>query len=119
MAAGLLGSEVVFGWCRDPLPNRRLLGIRIAPRFEACSIGDMTLVTRILDATHRGETAAAEELLPLVYDELRRLAAAKMSHEAPGHTLQPTALVHEAWLRVVGPDGKAQFHNRGHFFGAA
>jgi RNA polymerase sigma factor (TIGR02999 family) len=76
-------------------------------------------VTRILEAAQRGEPSAAHELLPLVYDELRRLAAYKMAHEAPGHTLQPTALVHEAWLRLVTPDQQAQFQNRAHFFGAA
>ena len=62
---------------------------------------------------------AAEELLPLVYGELRKLAAHKMAVESPGHTLQPTALVHEAWLRLAGDDGRAQFQNRAHFFGAA
>jgi RNA polymerase sigma factor (TIGR02999 family) len=76
-------------------------------------------LTRILEAAQRGELAAAAELLPLVYDELRRLAAHKMSVEAPGHTLQPTALVHEAWLRLVAPEQQAQFQNRAHFFGAA
>ena len=57
--------------------------------------------------------------MPVVYEELRKLAAQKMAHEAPGQTLQPTALVHEAWLRLVGKDGQAQFKNRAHFFGAA
>jgi len=76
-------------------------------------------VTRILQAAQRGDCKAADELLPLVYQELRRLAAHKMAHEAPGHTLQPTALVHEAWLRLVTPDQQAQFQNRAHFFGAA
>jgi len=76
-------------------------------------------VTRILDAARQGDVKAAEELLPLVYDELRRLAAHKMAAEAPGHTLQPTALVHEAWLRLVTPQQQAQFQNRAHFFGAA
>jgi RNA polymerase sigma factor (TIGR02999 family) len=75
-------------------------------------------VTRILDRAQRGEGKAAEELLPLVYDELRKLAAAKLSDEAPGQTLQPTALVHEAWLRLVG-SGSERWDHRGHFFGAA
>jgi RNA polymerase sigma factor (TIGR02999 family) len=75
--------------------------------------------TRILEAAQRGEPTAASELLPLVYGELRRLAAHKMAQEAPGHTLQPTALVHEAWLRLVTPEQQAQFQNRAHFFGAA
>jgi RNA polymerase sigma factor (TIGR02999 family) len=75
-------------------------------------------VTRILDRVGQGEAKAAEEMLPLVYEELRRLAAHKMAHEAPGQTLQPTALVHEAWLRLVGA-GTDRWVNRGHFFAAA
>lgn len=62
----------------------------------------MSDVTRLLDRLQAGDTAAAEQLLPLVYEDLRRLAAAKMAREKPGHTLQPTALVHEAWLRKAG-----------------
>ena len=75
-------------------------------------------VTRILDSVKTGNPRAAGELLPLVYDELRRIAAARMAHEQPGHTLQPTALVHEAWLRLGG-DEAPSFQNRAHFFGAA
>ncbi len=75
-------------------------------------------VTRILDRVQQGEAKAAEELLPLVYEELRQLATSKMAREAPGQTLQPTALVHEAWLRLVG-DGPQPWNSRGHFFGAA
>ena len=78
----------------------------------------MSEVTRILEAAQQGDPAAADQLLPLVYDELRRLAAAKMSNEAAGHTLQPTALVHEAWLRLVGNENQ-QWNGRAHFFGAA
>jgi RNA polymerase sigma factor (TIGR02999 family) len=78
-------------------------------------MGDVTL---ILQAIEKGEEKASEELLPLVYDELRRLAAARMAKEAAGQTLQPTALVHEAWLRLVG-DGDRSWQNRAHFFGAA
>jgi RNA polymerase sigma factor (TIGR02999 family) len=78
----------------------------------------MSQVTQILQAVEQGDAKAANELLPLVYQELRRLAAYKMSQEASGHTLQPTALVHEAWLRLVG-DEAAKFQNRAHFFGAA
>jgi RNA polymerase sigma factor (TIGR02999 family) len=75
-------------------------------------------VTQILDAVGAGDAQAAEKLLPLVYEELRRLAAARMAKETPGQTLQPTALVHEAWLRLV--QGREQrFENRGHFFAAA
>src|SRR5262245_27640749 len=78
----------------------------------------MSDVTHILEAVHKGEPGAAEELLPLVYQELRRLAAFKMAHELPGQTLQPTALVHEAWLKLGGNDGK-QWKGRTHFFNAA
>jgi len=79
----------------------------------------MSDITRILDQVHNGDPKAAAELLPIVYDELRRVAAARMANGAPGHTLQPTALVHEAWLRLVGKEGEAQFQNRTHFFAAA
>jgi RNA polymerase sigma factor (TIGR02999 family) len=75
-------------------------------------------VTRILESIGHGDPKAADELLPLVYSELRKLAAAKMSNEAPNQTLQPTALVHEAWLRLVGEDNP-KFANRAHFFAAA
>jgi RNA polymerase sigma factor (TIGR02999 family) len=75
-------------------------------------------VTCLLDRAQQDDSKAAEELLPLVYEELRKLAAAKMAREKPGHTLQATALVHEAWLRLAG-DGAARFQNRTHFFGAA
>jgi RNA polymerase sigma factor (TIGR02999 family) len=78
----------------------------------------MSDVTRILDAIEKGEPHAAEQLLPLVYAELRRLAAQKMALESPGHTLQPTALVHEAWLGLAS-DEKRQWNNRTHFFAAA
>src|SRR5437016_859750 len=78
----------------------------------------MSDVTRILEAIERGEAKAADELLPLVYEELRKLAAHKMASERAGHTLQPTALVHEAWLRLVRtPDQTWQ--NRAHFFRTA
>jgi RNA polymerase sigma factor (TIGR02999 family) len=76
-------------------------------------------VTQILHAIEQGDAQAANQLLPLVYQELRRLAAHKMANEAPGHTLQPTALVHEAWLRLLKPEEQARFQNRAHFFGAA
>jgi RNA polymerase sigma factor (TIGR02999 family) len=75
-------------------------------------------VLRILDRLRQGEAQAADELLPIVYEELRKLAAHKMAHEALGHTLQPTALVHEAWLRVAKSDAEG-WENRGHFFAAA
>lgn len=76
----------------------------------------MTEVTRLLEAAQRGDKQAASELLPLVYTELRRLASAKLAHEKPGQTLNATALVHEAYLRLVGD---RQFDGRGHFFAAA
>src|SRR5690349_25091086 len=78
----------------------------------------MKEVTLMLEALGRGEKGASQELLPLVYDELRRIAAARMAREAAGQTLQPTALVHEAWLQLVG-DGERSWQNRAHFFGAA
>ena len=78
----------------------------------------MTDVTRILSALEQGDAGAAEQLLPLVYDELRRLAAHKLRHEKPGQTLQATALVHEAYLRLVGA-GDPGWSSRGHFFAAA
>lgn len=79
----------------------------------------MSDVTRILEAARQGDPKAADELLPLVYEELRRLAAHRMANEAPDQTLQPTALVHEAWLRLVGSDAGTPFQNRAHFFAAA
>jgi RNA polymerase sigma factor (TIGR02999 family) len=78
----------------------------------------MSNITQVLQAVGRGESRAAEELLPLVYDELRRLAAVRMAQEASGQTLQPTALVHEAWMQLVR-DGDRTWQNRAHFFGAA
>ncbi len=79
----------------------------------------MSDVTRLIDAAAAGDRNAAAELLPLVYDELRRLAAQRMAQENPGHTLQPTALVHEAYLRLVGDDAGPKWDGRGHFFAAA
>jgi RNA polymerase sigma factor (TIGR02999 family) len=79
----------------------------------------MSEVTRLLDAASAGDSKAAAELLPLVYDELRKLAAARLAAEKPGQTLQATALVHEAYLRLVGSDQNADWDSRGHFFAAA
>jgi RNA polymerase sigma factor (TIGR02999 family) len=79
----------------------------------------MTDVTQILAAIEQGDPHAAEQLLPLVYDELRKLAAQKLAQEKPGQTLQPTALVHEAYLRLVDVDQAQQWNSRGHFFAAA
>jgi RNA polymerase sigma factor (TIGR02999 family) len=79
----------------------------------------MADVTRLIDAAAAGDPAAAAELLPLVYDELRKLAASRMAKECPGQTLQPTALVHEAYLRLVGGQYHQDWNGRGHFFAAA
>jgi RNA polymerase sigma factor (TIGR02999 family) len=91
------------------------LSRRNSPQYP----GAVQDVTQLLSAVRRGETRAGEALVPLVYAELRRLAAAKMARERPGQTLQPTALVHEAWLRIVDESGQPQFENRAHFFKAA
>ncbi|HYT89370.1 MAG TPA: ECF-type sigma factor [Gemmataceae bacterium] len=79
----------------------------------------MNEVTRILSDLAQGDAHAAGQLLPLVYEELRKLAAARMAEEAPGHTLNATALVHEAYLRLIEPADAARWDNRGHFFAAA
>ena len=79
----------------------------------------MNDVTRILSAVEQGDPHAANQLLPLVYDELRRLAAQKLAHEASGQTLQPTALVHEAYIRLVDVEKAQHWNSRGHFFAAA
>ena len=79
----------------------------------------MTDVTRILNAMEQGEPTASEKLLPIVYEELRKLARARLSKEKPGQTLQPTMLVHEAYLRLVDNDQAQKWNSRGHFFGAA
>src|SRR4030095_15065710 len=79
---------------------------------------NMSDATVMLAAIQAGDSKAAEDLLVLVYDELRRLAASKLAHEAPGQTLQPTALVHEAWLRLVGEQAPS-FNDRQHFFRAS
>src|SRR6266571_3903904 len=79
----------------------------------------MSDVTRILSAIEGGDPQAAEQLLPLVYEELRKLAAARLMQEKPGQTLQATALVHEAYLRLIGADHQQRWDSRGHFFAAA
>src|SRR3954464_12219464 len=79
----------------------------------------MTGVTRILSAIEQGDPRAAEQLLPLVYDELRKLATQKLAREKPGQTLQATALVHEAYMRLVDAEGAGAWNSRGHFFAAA
>jgi len=105
------------------MPLRHRSGLKLQSfhvvgcRFPA-TLERVSDVTRILEAAQQGDPAAADQLLPLVYEELRRLAAHKMANEAAGQTLQPTALVHEAWLRLVG-DQEQNWNSRGHFFGAA
>src|SRR5262249_36100832 len=89
------------------------------PAGPGLPVPPMSEVTRILSAIEQGDPNAAGELLPLVYDELRQLAAHKMAQEAAGQTLQPTALVHEAYLRLVGQEDEAHWDNRGHFIAAA
>jgi RNA polymerase sigma factor (TIGR02999 family) len=79
----------------------------------------MSDITHVLSAIEQGDPSAAAQLLPLVYDELRHLAAHKLAKEAPGQTLQPTALVHEAYLRLVDAEQARRWNSRGHFFGAA
>src|SRR5216684_8079201 len=79
----------------------------------------MSDVTQLLNAAEAGDPKAAEQLLPLVYEELRKLAAAKVAQEKPGQTLQATALVHEAWMRLVGSEEQKAWNGRAHFFGAA
>jgi RNA polymerase sigma factor (TIGR02999 family) len=95
--------------------SRKFLHRALAPGIFAA----MSEVTRILGAIEHGSKHAAEQLLPLVYDELRKLAAQKLAHEKPGQTLQATALVHEAYLRLVDVDTVQQWNSRGHFFAAA
>src|SRR5262249_693376 len=113
---------------RAPKPLRPwtlATNIRYHPRFlfllheEMVSYFLINDITRILEAHARGDPKPAEELLALVYGELRKLAAHKMAGQAPGHTLQPTALVHEAWLRLSGNPPGGQFAGRAHFFAAA
>jgi RNA polymerase sigma factor (TIGR02999 family) len=95
-----------------------LKSFRVVARLSPATLGRVSDVTRILEAVQHGDPAAAKDLLPLVYEELRRLARSKMAQQAAGHTLQPTALVHEAWLRLVGSE-RQEWHGRSHFFAAA
>ena len=95
------------------------LRIDVIPAPVAVTLGGMLELTRLLDAAAAGDHHAAGDLLPLVYDELRKLAAARLAVEAPGQTLQPTALVHEAYLRLVGSAADVRWDSRGHFFAAA
>ena len=95
--------------------ERREFGNDKAVRYANC----MTDVTKILVQLENGDRSSAEQLLPLVYDELKKLAAARLAHEKPGQTLQATALVHEAYVRLVDNKSAQNWNSRGHFFGAA
>jgi RNA polymerase sigma factor (TIGR02999 family) len=123
---------VRYGGCRGICPLRigeRLPATRqgardhgqllVQPTPPADTLVGMSEVTRLLDAAAAGDSSAASELLPLVYDELRKLAAVRLADEKPGQTLQPTALVHEAYVRLVGPGESQRWDGRGHFFAAA
>src|SRR5262249_34874504 len=90
-----------------------------APGPSRLGVPPMSEVTRILSALEQGDPSAAEQLLPLVYEELRQLAAQKLAHEKPGQTLQATALVHEAYLRLVDTEKVQHWNSQGHFFAAA
>src|SRR5829696_10512365 len=93
--------------------------MRARPGPARVRMAAMADVTQILNAIEQGDPKAAAELLPLVYDELRKLAAARLADEKPGQTLQPTALVHEAYARLVGGTQPQDWNGRGHFFAAA
>jgi RNA polymerase sigma factor (TIGR02999 family) len=106
-----------WGVSSRPVGDRRTLGrIRSLVVMQAVDSVVMPPITQLLEAAAAGDRQAAAELLPLVYDELRKFAAARMAAERPGHTLDPTALVHEAYLRLVGGQ---QFDGKAHFFAAA
>src|SRR5262249_26263190 len=103
-------------------PKRAITVVRcpfLPATFWTVILDRMSDVTTILAAIEQGDSSAAEQLLPLVYDELRRLAAQRLAQEAPGQTLQPTALVHEAYLRLVDDDLARHWDSSGHFFAAA
>ena len=103
---------------KSAIANLQASLLLLVPRRQVILI-TMNEVTRILSAIEQGEPHAAEQLLPLVYDELRKLAAERMAKERPGQTLQATALVHEVYLRLVDVDKVQQWNSRGHFFAAA
>jgi RNA polymerase sigma factor (TIGR02999 family) len=95
------------------------VGEEVLPDFSSDCVPPMSEVTRVLSAIEGGDPRAAEQLLPLVYEELRKLAAQKLAQERPGQTLQATALVHEAYLRLVNVQQAERWQSRGHFFAAA
>ena len=102
-----------------PLSLFLCIGLPGLPRNESAIITVMADVTKILSQIELGDPSASEQLLPLVYDELRKLAAAKLAQEKPGQTLQATALVHDAYIRLVDVEQVQRWNSRGHFFGAA
>src|SRR5436309_5478892 len=109
-----------WGWTERSCGCHRRFGTpvpRLPVALRCATLRRVSDVTRILDRVQQGDPKAAQELLPLVYEELRRLATARMAHESPGQTLQPTALVHEAWLRLAGSE-KQSWRDRRHFFAA-
>jgi RNA polymerase sigma factor (TIGR02999 family) len=113
---------VVFAFsCPDALGPFRIEATRLlwTPPNDCNQARLVTDATQLLDRIESGDSGAAEQLLPLVYEELRRAAAAKLASEKPGQTLQTTALVHEAYLRLVGGGGEQHWNSRGHFFAAA
>jgi RNA polymerase sigma factor (TIGR02999 family) len=95
------------------------LGKNVSPEAASLLVTPMSEVTRILSVIEQGDAHAAEQLLPLVYDELSKLAAQKLAQEKPGQTLEATALVHEAYRRLVDTDNVPHWNSRGHFFAAA
>jgi RNA polymerase sigma factor (TIGR02999 family) len=136
LRARVKANTATQGQARDE-PAKRILpgearandvfGVKLCPDDRDCLLiarqfatsRNMSEVTRILSAIEEGEPHAAEQLLPLVYDELRKLAAQRLSQEKPGQTLQATALVHEAYVRLVDAENAQRWNNRGHFFAAA
>src|SRR5262249_47542228 len=102
-----------------PRTRRRARALTLPRRFRAVSVLPMSEVSRILTAIEQGDPHAVQQLLPLVYEELRQLAAQKLALEKPGQTLQATALVHEAYLRLVDVDQAQHWNSRRHFFAAA
>jgi RNA polymerase sigma factor (TIGR02999 family) len=121
VAAGVL-LLLLYSWATWPLYRRwgqTPFDPAVWKDASVATMGGMSDVTRILSAIEQGDPHAAQELLPLVYDELRKLAAQKLAQEKPGQTIQATALVHEAYLRLVDVDQAQQWNSRGHFFAAA
>src|SRR5262249_388725 len=106
-------------WRKLVFPARLVLRRSLARAGPCVYVCEMNDVTRILTAIEQGDPEAADALFPIVYDELRRLAAHKLMHEKPGQTLQATALVHEAYLRLLGAQKAPRWDSRGHFFAAA